>query len=74
MDKVLADRIVSMRQVGYTWKQVDSMLYPNEPVQKRGLTYSGQYALKNKVAMADAFEKTVSGAYTATQVVTRKNR
>jgi len=49
------------------------MLYPNEPVQKRGFTYSGQYALKHKVAMDGAFEKTVSGAYTATQVVTRKN-
>jgi hypothetical protein len=63
------EKIVELRNAGYTWSQIDEMLLPPEKiVRKHGKIVSQCYKIAAKAALP-AFTKAVIGAYTATQIV-----
>lgn len=65
-------KIVEMRAVGYTWWEIDQMLFPGQTTKEE--TYSGKspsYILAKKLKLP-AFSKTVDGIFTPTQVVTKR--
>lgn len=63
------ERIVELRKVGYTWWQIDQMMFPGQVTKEQ--CYGGKspsYTLAKKEKLP-AFTKTVIGAFTPTQIV-----
>lgn len=68
-DKEKVAKIVELRNAGYTWHQVDQMVFPGTS-KEQSKKKSPSWHLAKKYD-APAFTKTVSGMYTPTQVVTK---
>ena len=67
VDAVKVTKIVEMREAGYTWFQVDQMVFPEVSVaQARKKSPSWHLAKKHN---APAFTKRVHGGWGPTQVV-----
>lgn len=65
----MEQRIVELRNAGYTWNQIDEKLLPVEKIiRKNGKIISQCYKIAAKAGLP-AFSKKVIGAYTATQIV-----
>lgn len=65
----MEQRIVELRQEGYTWWQIDQLLFPGQVTKAQ--CYGGKspsYKLAQKKQLP-AFTKKVYGIYTHTQVV-----
>jgi hypothetical protein len=69
-DVMNAEKILELRQAGYTWNQIDEMLLPpSEIYRKNGKIVSKAFKFAKAKGIEGAFTKAVIGAYTATQIV-----
>ena len=67
-DQALAARIVNLREGGYTWKQIDALLFSGlQHKDKRSGSFAGDFCVKHKVE--GVFSKRVIGYGTPTQIV-----
>lgn len=65
------EKILELRNAGYTWNQIDQLLLPPEQLQRNSLGKIVSKAFKFAKAnnIEGAFTKQVIGAYTPTQIV-----
>lgn len=67
-DEALKAKIVHLREGGYTWKQIDALLFSGlQHKDKRSGSFAGDFCVKHKVEAA--FSKRVIGYGTPTQIV-----
>ena len=64
------EKILELRNAGYTWNQIDQMLLPESELHRRkGKIVSKAFKFAKANNIEGAFTKQVIGAYTATQIV-----
>lgn len=65
-----AEKILELRNAGYTWNQIDQMILPPEQLHiKNGKIVSKAFKWAKANNVEGAFTKIVHGAFTPTQVV-----
>lgn len=72
-DEALGRRIVSLREGGYTWRQIDQLLFPGEKHKdQRCGSFAGDFCIKYRKQYAfleGAFSKQLIGGFGPTQIV-----
>lgn len=72
-DENLGKRILDLRQGGYTWRQIDQLLFPGLiHKDKKSGSFAGDFCVKHRKTqtwLEGAFSKQVIGGFTATQIV-----
>lgn len=78
-DEVLGKKIVDLRQNGYTWKEVDALLFPGHVygggANPRNSSFGGDFIrvhLNTHPHLEAAFTKRVIGGFSPTQIVVKK--